>query len=214
MAWPDGEKRTVWNKNGLLSSYDGMLGIKAGYTLEARRTFVGAAERDGLELIAVVLQTGTNELWDETKAVLDYGFANFTSVRPLVKDEILGSAPVLFGDHVFVKAATDYEFTRRVVSEDVIVELSLKRGIKAPIAAGDVLGEAKVLENGELVGSVPVLAAVGATRSVAATPTFWLSTIVVLVACLRTRKLLRKKRRRKKNMRRKKGSEHIARKFR
>ena len=88
MVWPDGEKRTIWNKNAMLSSYDGMLGIKAGYTLEARRTFVGAAERDGLELIAVVLQTGTNELWDETQAVLDYGFRNFTSIRPLIKDQI------------------------------------------------------------------------------------------------------------------------------
>lgn len=214
MVWPDGEKRTIWNKNAMLSSYDGMLGIKAGYTQEARRTFVGAAERDGLELIAVVLQTGTNELWDETSAVLDYGFRNFTSIRPLTKDEILGTAPVRFGGHVYVKAAADYEFTRHTMAEEVTVELQLKRGIKAPVAAGDVLGEARVLENGELIGNVPVLAAVGVSRAMAATPRFWLSASVAVVAGLRTRKLLRKRKRRKKIIRRKKESGHIARKFR
>lgn len=214
MVWSDGEKRTIWNKNAMLSSYDGMLGIKAGYTVAARRTFVGAAARDGLELIAVVLQTGTNELWDETKTVLDYGFRNFTSIRPVIKDQILGTAPVRFGEHILVKAAADYEFTRRTVAEDVTVELQLIRGIKAPVAAGDVLGEARVLENGELIGSVPVLAAAGASRAMLATPMFWLLASVAVVTGLRARKLVRRKRRRKKIIRRKKDSGYIARKFR
>ncbi|MCB0926669.1 MAG: serine hydrolase [Mycolicibacterium insubricum] len=76
------------NDNKLLTNYDGALGGKTGYTDDAGQTFVGAAERDGRRLVAVLLR-GTRlpiAPWEQAARLLDYGFATprGTSVGTLV----------------------------------------------------------------------------------------------------------------------------------
>ncbi len=65
------------NDNKLLANYPGALGGKTGYTDDAGQTFVGAAERDGRRLVAVLLR-GTRQPiapWEQAARLLDYGFA-------------------------------------------------------------------------------------------------------------------------------------------
>ena len=67
----------VENDNKLLHNYPGALGGKTGYTDDAGQTFVGAAERDGRRLVAVLLR-GTRQPippWQQAAHLLDYGFA-------------------------------------------------------------------------------------------------------------------------------------------
>ena len=76
------------NDNKLLSNYPGALGGKTGYTDDAGQTFVGAAERDGRRLVAILLR-GTRvpiAPWEQAARLLDYGFATppGTSVGTLV----------------------------------------------------------------------------------------------------------------------------------
>lgn len=63
----------------LLNGYPGMLGGKTGFTDDARKTFVGAAERDGRKVVIVQmygLNTKTsNDYWDQAKMMFDYGHA-------------------------------------------------------------------------------------------------------------------------------------------
>ena len=63
------------NENKLLWNYEGANGVKTGYTKKAGRCFVGSAERDQLQLIAVVLNCGP--MFEESAALLDYGFENY-----------------------------------------------------------------------------------------------------------------------------------------
>jgi D-alanyl-D-alanine carboxypeptidase (penicillin-binding protein 5/6) len=214
MSWLDGETRTIHNKNPMLSGYDGMLGIKAGYTTAARRTFVGAAERDGLELVVVVLRSVGNEVWTDTEKILDYGFRTFTVLRPFSKDEILGSAPIRFGEAVLVRAAEDFELTRKVGSVDIAWDLEFLSGKSAPVAEGDVLGSAIVYADGVEIGTVHLLAAESVARAALATGRFWFLSVLLMVSGLRARKVIRRRRKRRKIIRRKKDSRHIARKFR
>ncbi|MCD8501454.1 MAG: D-alanyl-D-alanine carboxypeptidase [Bacillaceae bacterium] len=66
------------NTNRLLWEYEGATGLKTGYTTLAQQTFVGSAKRDGMELIVVLLRTqGRNNLWKESKYLLDFGFEHF-----------------------------------------------------------------------------------------------------------------------------------------
>ena len=74
--------------------YDGAIGGKTGYTLLAGNTLVTCAERDGMKLIAVVLN-GHQTHYSDTKALLDYGFKNFKSV------------PVADQDSTYSKVADD-----------------------------------------------------------------------------------------------------------
>ena len=77
-AGPDRPRFEVVNKNKLLSSYEGALAGKNGYTSAAQASFVGAAERvvDGrTRRLAVALMRTQPRFWDEAAALLDWGFA-------------------------------------------------------------------------------------------------------------------------------------------
>lgn len=79
------EARIFYNQHCMISDpkfqYQGIIGGKAGYTTVAKFTLVTAAERNGVELIAVVMNSPkVNDKYKDTKALLDYGFENFRSV--------------------------------------------------------------------------------------------------------------------------------------
>ena len=91
------------NENQLLYNYPGALGGKTGYTDDAGQTFVGAANRDGRRLMAVLLH-GTRQPmapWQQAAHLLDYGFATSpgTRVGTLIEpDPSLGARLTTGGD--------------------------------------------------------------------------------------------------------------------
>jgi serine-type D-Ala-D-Ala carboxypeptidase (penicillin-binding protein 5/6) len=81
----------VENDNKLLYNYPGALGGKTGYTDDAGQTFVGAANRDGRRLVAVLLR-GTRQPiapWEQAAHLLDYGYATApgTKVGTLIEPD-------------------------------------------------------------------------------------------------------------------------------
>lgn len=75
----DGESVAIANKNKLLKTYVGANGAKTGYTKTSGRCLVGGAERDGMQLISVVLNCP--DMWNATAELLDFGFKNFFMAR-------------------------------------------------------------------------------------------------------------------------------------
>jgi len=71
-----GEQRVFVNKNKMLQGYEGAIGVKTGYTKVAGRCLVTAAERDGMRLIAVVLNE--YDMWYRSAELLDNAFAEYT----------------------------------------------------------------------------------------------------------------------------------------
>ncbi|MGV0795104.1 D-alanyl-D-alanine carboxypeptidase family protein [Mycolicibacterium sp. XJ1819] len=101
----------IENDNKLLANYPGALGGKTGYTDDAGQTFVGAAERDGRRLVAVLLR-GTRQPiapWEQAAHLLDYGFATApgTKVGTLIEPDptLLGEKPDSAADAATVNAA-------------------------------------------------------------------------------------------------------------
>ena len=74
-AFPDGSGgfKQIASHDPLLTSYPGFIGGKTGYTNLAKETYVALAQRDGRRVIAVMMY-GTDELWDQGRALLDWGF--------------------------------------------------------------------------------------------------------------------------------------------
>jgi len=70
---------TLINQDEMLARYPGMLGGKTGFTDVARKTFVGAAERDGRRLVVAMMYglvvEGGPTYWDQAASLLDWGFA-------------------------------------------------------------------------------------------------------------------------------------------
>jgi D-alanyl-D-alanine carboxypeptidase (penicillin-binding protein 5/6) len=214
ISWLGEEPRLLTNRIPLMKSYEGMIGGKMGYTLAAKRTFVGIAERDGMELIAVVLQASGDQLWDDTVTLLDYGFNTFSLMVPVKEGEIMGSVPLRFGEPVFLQAIKSYEVIRPTAeAENVSVELRVMDKISAPVAKGEVLGEALITVDGNALGSVPLVAADDVQRAVLATGRFWIGLFLFILAGLRVRKLVRVSMRKKIKLKRRK-CRRVARKFR
>jgi D-alanyl-D-alanine carboxypeptidase (penicillin-binding protein 5/6) len=75
----DGEsRRIIANKNKLLNMYDGANGVKTGFTKNSGRCLVSSAKRNGMQLIAVVLNHG--DMWGDSMNILDYGFDTYEMV--------------------------------------------------------------------------------------------------------------------------------------
>ena len=74
-AFPDGNGgfKQIASHDPLLTSYPGFIGGKTGYTNLAKETYVAMAQRNGRRMIAVMMY-GTDELWDQGRALLDWGF--------------------------------------------------------------------------------------------------------------------------------------------
>ncbi|MDQ0340716.1 D-alanyl-D-alanine carboxypeptidase (penicillin-binding protein 5/6) [Caldalkalibacillus uzonensis] len=96
------------NTNRLLWDYEGTTGIKTGYTSAAGQTFVASAERDGTELIVVLLKaTHRQNLWQEAAALLDYGFEHYQTVKVWNEGDYV--TETLYGqEHVFQLAEDVY----------------------------------------------------------------------------------------------------------
>ena len=84
---------SVRNHNRLLWDFDGALGGKTGYTVAAKKCFVGAVQRDGVTLIVAIL--GARDQWGDTKRLLHHGFENY---------EALKAAPPPAGKSAWVEA--------------------------------------------------------------------------------------------------------------
>ena len=76
---------------GESQAYPGFLAGKNGYTLAAKQTFVGAAERDGHRIIIALM--GSDSLWNNAKALFDWGFANVGKVQPVEQFPAPGPTP-------------------------------------------------------------------------------------------------------------------------
>ncbi len=74
---------SVRNHNRLLWNFDGAIGGKTGYTVAAQKCFVGAVQRNGVTLIVSIL--GARDQWGDTKRLLEYGFDNYDTLKPVTQ---------------------------------------------------------------------------------------------------------------------------------
>ncbi len=148
-------KRTLYNSNKMLTRYDGAIGVKPGFTDNARRCLVSAAERDGTTLIAVTLNDSDD--YNDHAAMLDYGFTKVKSY-PLDTSYSKEVAVAGTGKSVMVYAEeTSLSLTdeqRRKLCRTVM----LPRFLYGNIEKGQKVGELLYSINGKVVKTVPLLA--------------------------------------------------------
>lgn len=150
--------RILNNKNALLSSYEGVTGIKTGYTRAAGRCLVFGAERDGLEVVGVVLNCPN--WFDEAAKVMDYGFANYRYVLMLKDGEQVRSLPVTGGDEKEVAIQIRGDLAAPVSGDNwPLMEFDLPDSLTAGIGEGQVIGTARLTQNGRVLVERPLVAA-------------------------------------------------------
>lgn len=151
-------ERWLVNSNKLLTSYDGCIGVKTGFTDSARRTLVSCAERDGVKLIAVTLNAPDD--WSDHTKMLDYGFekvkmCDFTYDASGLILPVIGADKQTVGvkcDNVQLPLCDEQK-------EKVTVKVYLPGFVYAGLSAGDKVGEICYELNGETVAVTELKAA-------------------------------------------------------
>ena len=154
------------NTNKMVRFYQGCTGLKTGFTSGAGYCLSASAQREGLELIAVVMGSATSaERFAGCKGMLDYGFANFALYEPAVQEG--ASVPVTLGKAGSVEAVPREDAQLLVdkgLAQSIVTEVELTESVTAPIAAGDALGTMTIKAGEAVLKEIPLVAAAAVDR--------------------------------------------------
>ena len=148
------------NTNKLVRFYPGATGLKTGFTSAAGYCLSASAERDGMELIAVVMGSETSkDRFAACKTLLDYGFANYALVEPELNEQM--QVPVKLGKETFVTAIPGENPTLLVDKSQrstVKIQYSLVESVAAPVSKGQRLGTLTVTVGEQVIFQIPLVA--------------------------------------------------------
>ena len=154
------------NTNKMVRFYPGATGLKTGFTSGAGYCLSATAEREGLELVAVVMGCeSSKERFAACKSLLDYGFANFSLIRPETEEDL--TVPVKLGKKDKVQAILSQEdamLIDKAQKNTVTTEVTLDKSVNAPVSRGQRLGTMTVKSGDQVLAEIPLVAKEGVQK--------------------------------------------------
>lgn len=163
----EGSRRhDLMNKNRFLSSYQGAIGVKTGFTSKAGHCFVGAADREDMKLIGVALgagwgSSGKTRKFSDVMNLMNYGYKNYDKYKVLDEEDCNKMISVekgkedtmqLYGTEKIVLPLTKEE------ADTLELKVTLPEHIVAPVTAGQVVGRIDVVCGNTILESVDLMA--------------------------------------------------------
>ena len=149
------------NTNKLVRFYDGATGLKTGYTASAHYCLSATAERDGMELIAVTMNSPTSQdRFEAAKALLNFGFANYALVN-VYPSQAIPPVSVELGEYDTVQpilGESSKVLLEKTQAAKVETALDLSPTVQAPVEEGQILGHMRVSVDNVTVAEVPLVA--------------------------------------------------------
>lgn len=195
-------KSRLINHNKLLWQYEGATGIKTGYTRAAQQCLVSSAKRGDQEFIAVVLGSVGNNIWTDSKRLLDFGFNNFYTKELVQKNKFYCEVEVAEGTEP-VKAITEegiYYTSKLNSKEEPEEKVTILKGLTAPIEKGQKVGYVSYILGGEEVARTYLIAQNSVSEKVIVKqypwiiPTAGLLVTIIIAATLRKKRRYRRRR--------------------
>ncbi len=148
---PDGSQVWLVNTNRLVRFYDGVDGLKTGYTTEAGYCLTGTAKKNDLRLISVVMKSpSAEERSSDTSTLLTYGFNSFKSNVIYSKDKSLGKIKIEKGKlkevDVYLKEDATEILSVTEKPSDYTFNIKIDK-IIAPVKAGTIVGTTEIIDN-------------------------------------------------------------------
>ena len=149
--------RKIWlvNTNRLVRFYDGVDGLKTGYTEDAGYCMTATAEKDGMRIIAVVMGEETSKIRNqEVSEMLDYAFAQYKVINMLKNKNALGKYRVENGKDEYIGVVPMEEATvvKKKSEKDGNLSYDIKlKTLKVPLKIGDNVGTLTIKEDGNTV---------------------------------------------------------------
>ncbi len=149
------------NTNKLIRFYPGATGLKTGFTASAHYCLSATAERDGMELIAVTMNSPTStDRFEAAKALLNFGFANYALVSAY-PDQAIPPVNVELGEYETVQPILG-DSAKVLLEKDQAARmetaLDLSPTVQAPVEEGQILGHMRVSVDGVTVSEIPLVA--------------------------------------------------------
>jgi len=168
--WMDslrGGTSELTNTNKLIRFYEGATGLKTGSTDSALYCLSATAERDGMELIAVVMKAPTTTArFESAKALLNHGFAGYT-LEKITPETLLQPIPVRLGTKDYVQPVLGEGSTlllEKAKAGKLEQEITLAAELAAPVEKGQQLGRLRLMSEGEEIAVIPLVAGESAGR--------------------------------------------------
>lgn len=159
---PGGRITGMTNTNKLVRFYEGCDGGKTGYTSEAQHCLAATAKRGDTRVVAVVVGAPDSKTrFREVSEMFNYAFANYQNKVYMSVDTPLEEVSVTGGKQSTVKVAANgtlHAFGKKGES-DYTVQTEIAQSVKAPVAMGQVVGFARLVDgNGNEVDRVDIVA--------------------------------------------------------
>lgn len=160
---------TLSSTNKLLKQYEWTTGLKTGSTSKALYCLSATANKDGMELIAVVMAAPDPKTrFQDAMSLLSYGYSvsqmyTDDNKDPLPAQKVEGGIEDMV--NLVYEGPYSYLDTAGNNLNEIEKEISLPDSVTAPIAEGDAIGEAVYKLNGTRIGSVSILAAKGVEKA-------------------------------------------------
>ena len=148
----NGQKQMIYNKDKFLNLYEYAIGVKTGYTDAAGRCFVSAAEKDGMILCGVVLNS--TDMYVESRANMEECYGKFQMVNLAEKGDYVASIPVEHGEENLYRVRLSEEIDVPLTKEEeqaVSLRIDLKESLEAPVEKNRLLGSVSVLVGNDVL---------------------------------------------------------------
>lgn len=150
------------NTNKLLKQYNGVTGLKTGFTTEAMHCLSASATRDNLNLISVILGGPSSDVrFEESKDLLSYGFDNFKFKETIKKDTVIATTPLKRGKLREINAVLYEDYTlldNKNRKGEIEREITLLENVTAPVKKGQELGTLTFKKGDEVIDEVKLVA--------------------------------------------------------
>ena len=166
-TFPEAQTNLV-NSSRLFSRYPGTIGIKTGYTEAAGQCLIAATVKGNRELISVVLGSEGVGIYDDTIALMEYGYNQYNKVSVIEKGTHIADVQVKNGapDYVEVAASMSINYDIPVENSQTIdKDVYIYEGIAAPIELGAKLGEVVFYNEDVEIGRADLLAGQDVSRT-------------------------------------------------
>lgn len=152
--------KKIWlvNTNKLVRFYDGVDGLKTGYTKEAGYCLTATAKKNGMRIISVVMGEPDSKTRNaETSQMLDYAFAQYKVENLLKEDNVIGKYEIDKGKSKYVNVVSKEDATVLLKKSDktknATYTVNLK-SLKAPLKKGDNVGTLSIKEKGKVIRKI------------------------------------------------------------
>ena len=154
------------NTNKMVRFYSGCTGLKTGFTSGAGYCLSASAQRDGMELIAVVMGSATSqERFAACKSMLDYGFANFALYTPALQEGATVAVELGKGKTVnAVPADVAALLVEKGKLQSITSDITLEEKVQAPVSKGQRLGMLTIKAGEQVLSQIPLVAEEGVER--------------------------------------------------